>query len=322
MTLSLSLPIATEQAQVKEVIMQFSRLPDEPLNRIADASLAMGGKQLRATLLLLASKLYGPISSQVIQMAALAEIIHTATLIHDDVFDNAMTRRGRPSMNQQWGSEIALLYGDYLLCQVFISMYEIQPVFVKYFSETLRNMCVGEILETMHRYDINMTEDLYLSMIEKKTASLFSRCCSIGPILQGADKHHIQAMSRFGLEAGMAFQIMDDILDLTGISSILGKPVVHDIGNGKLTLPVIHALRSATVEERSFISNAFANRTLSKEIQERLNNMMERYKGLEHARNIAKVHLDRAKNILVTLPDNEIRQAMGNTVDIFLQRCF
>lgn len=322
MTLSLSPPIATELAQVKEVIMQFSRLPDEPLNRIADASLAMGGKHLRATLLLLANKLYGPVSSQVIQTAALAEIIHTATLIHDDVFDNAMTRRGRPSINQQWGSEIALLYGDYLLCQVFISMYEIQPVFVKYFSETLRDMCIGEILETLHKYDVNMTEELYLSIIEKKTASLFNTCCSIGPILQKADNHAVLSMSKFGYEVGMAFQIIDDVLDITGTSSILGKPVVHDIGNGKLTLPFIHALRKATIEERTLISNAFANRIISKEIQDHINNMIERYQGLEYARNCAKIYLNRAKNILLTLPDSEVRQAMENTADIFLERCF
>lgn len=322
MTLLFSFPVVKELAQVQDAILHFSKLSDEPLNKIADISMSLGGKHLRATLLLLAGKLYGPVSQKIIDMAALAELIHTATLIHDDVFDNAMMRRGQPSINNKFGSEIALLYGDYLLCQVFIQIYEIQPIFVKYFSETLRDMCIGEILETMHHFDGNMSEELYFSIIEKKTASLFKTCCSLGPIMQGASMKAVKALSSFGLEAGMAFQIVDDILDVTGNSSVLGKPAVNDINNGKITLPIIYSLNNATMEERSLILNSFSCQTISPEARKQFSYLIERYSGIERARETAKKHLERAKRILADLPKNEIRCAMEEVAELFVQRMF
>lgn len=322
MTLVSALPIAKELAQVYDEIKQFSQLPDEPLNRIADVSMAMGGKHLRATLLLLTSKLYGPVSPQIIKIAALVELLHTATLIHDDVLDNAATRRGHPSMNKQWGSEIAILYGNYILCHVFVQMYDIQPHIVRYFSETLRDMCVGAILETTHHFDGGMTEELYLSIVDKKTAALFRTCCLLGPVLQNKDNISVEALSNFGLEAGMAFQIIDDILDITGTSSTLGKPAVNDISHGKLTLPIIYALNSATLEEKTPIFNSFAKHEISTETQAQLNGIIKKYQGVEHARNTAVSYMKRAKAILEAIPQSDVQQAMRDIADLFIQRVF
>src|SRR5438552_5933822 len=212
-----------------------------------------GGKRIRPTLLLLASKLFGKNGRSSIRLGAVVEIIHTATLVHDDIIDEANTRRGRPAANTQWGNSKCVLAGDWLYMQAFkIAVQERNFRILDTLIELTQQMVEGELLQ-MEQLGQLISLDQHFDLIFRKTACLFSTCMRMGAILGGATPEQEESLAQYGRDLGMAFQIVDDVLDLTAYESVLGKPVASDLREGKVTMAVIHALEHCTVSEHTSI---------------------------------------------------------------------
>src|SRR5882757_6805114 len=212
-----------------------------------------GGKRLRPALLLLSSKLFDYDGRGAVKLGAVVEIIHTATLVHDDIIDEAKTRRGRPAANTQWGNSKCVLAGDWLYMQAFkIAVQERNFRILDTLIELTQQMVEGELLQ-MEKLGTLITLDEHFDLIFRKTACLFSVCMRLGAILGGASAEQEAALGQYGHDLGMAFQIVDDVLDLTASEDVLGKPVASDLREGKATMAVIHALERCTTGERTKI---------------------------------------------------------------------
>ena len=215
---------------------------------------AGGGKRLRPILLLLTAKLFGPSNETARQLGAVVEMIHTATLVHDDVIDLAKTRRGRPSINVVWGNHTSVLAGDWLYMQAFqVALRERNFHLLDILISLTQMMVEGELLQLERLQRMDISEADYMELVDRKTASLFSACARLGAIAGGADDVTESRLGDFAWNLGMAFQLVDDILDFTSTEKILGKPAGNDLREGKVTLPMIYALQTATVDERRSI---------------------------------------------------------------------
>src|SRR5271170_1848460 len=215
-----------------------------------------GGKRLRPILVLLASQLVGGVSDGSIKMAAVVEMIHTATLVHDDVIDIAKTRRGRPSSNTIWGNHTCVLAGDWLYMQAFqLALRERNFHLLDLLIGLTQLMVEGELLQLERIGKIDISEADYMQLIDRKTASLFSACARLGAIMGGADETAEARLGEFAWNLGIAFQLEDDVLDFTAHEAVLGKPVGNDLREGKVTLPLIYALEDASPAEQKLVDN-------------------------------------------------------------------
>src|SRR5438309_11344257 len=222
-----------------------------------------GGKRIRPALLLLSSKLFNYEGRGAIRLGAVVEIIHTATLVHDDIIDEAKTRRGRPAANTQWGNSKCVLAGDWLYMQAFkMAVQERNFRILDTLIELTQMMVEGELLQ-METLGKLITLEEHFDLIFRKTACLFSVCMRLGAILGGATAQQEQALGQYGHNLGLAFQIVDDVLDLTASEEVLGKPVASDLREGKVTMAVIHALERCTVEERAAIETILRDRAFN-----------------------------------------------------------
>src|SRR5579883_204905 len=213
-----------------------------------------GGKRLRPALLLLSNRLFGPINDCARHLASVVEMIHTATLVHDDVIDLAQTRRGRPSPNVIWGNHSCVLAGDWLYMQAFqVALRERNFRVLDILISLTQMMVEGELLQLERIGCLDVSEADYMELIDRKTASLFSACSRLGSLTAGADETLETKLGDFGWNLGIAFQLVDDVLDFTAHESVLGKPVGNDLREGKVTLPLIYALAEATPSERGLI---------------------------------------------------------------------
>src|SRR5271156_1846785 len=221
---------------------------------------AGGGKRLRPMLVLLASRLVGAVSDGSIHMAAVVEMIHTATLVHDDVIDIAKTRRGRPSPNAIWGNHTCVLAGDWLYMQAFqIALRERNFHVLDLLIALTQMMVEGELLQLERIGKIDVSEADYMELVDRKTASLFSACARLGAMMGGADDAAEARLGEFAWNLGIAFQLVDDMLDFTSHEKVLGKPVGSDLREGKVTLPLIYALEEATPAERQLVAKVLEN---------------------------------------------------------------
>ena len=210
-----------------------------------------GGKRIRPVVTLLAGRVFGAPDEAVVPIAAAAEMIHMATLVHDDVIDGARSRRGRPTVNAIWGDYPAVLTGDFMLARAMsIIVDHGHPRVLKVMSDMIYEMCEGEIAQHEAKGRLDLTEQEYLRRIGKKTARFFQACSESGALLAGASPAHVRAMGQFGYNLGMAFQVVDDLLDMTGDERTMGKPVGSDLAQGVLTLPVIYLLQRAEYRDR------------------------------------------------------------------------
>lgn len=231
--------------------------PDPWLRRLLGNAGLSRGKRLRASLTLLAAKLCGRVTPQAYQLAALLELFHAATLLHDDVLDAASRRRHRRTLNDHFGNAVAVLAGDYLFTLVMRSAFAELPERIQaVLARAAQQVCLGEIAEQRHRGRVNLTADQYRRVIAQKTASLFAACAAGGALLAGATSKQTEQLHRFGLNLGLAFQIQDDLLDLTGRPGRIGKPVGADFKAGYLTLPVILGLRQLRGAKRQALLQA------------------------------------------------------------------
>jgi len=280
------------------------------ITEIGEYLRAGGGKRIRPALLFLSSKLFDYRGRGVIRLGAVVEIIHTATLVHDDIIDEAKTRRGRPAANTQWGNSKCVLAGDWLYMQAFkVAVQERNFRILDTLIELTQQMVEGELLQ-MEKLGKAITLDEYFDLIYRKTACLFSVCMRLGAILGGATAAQEQALGQYGHDLGMAFQIVDDVLDLTASESVLGKPVASDLREGKATMAVIHALERCTAEERARIETILHDRAFNGVTHQQIIAILERYGSLEAAAHRAAGYAESAQNAICSFADSEIKRAL------------
>ncbi len=278
------------------------------------------GKRIRPALVLLSARACGEINESTYRGASLVEILHTATLIHDDVVDDADTRRGIASINAVWKNKIAVLMGDYMLAKgLLLSLDNDDFQFLKIISDAVRRMSEAEILQIAKSRDLDLDEPTYLKIISDKTASLLSTCCRIGAASASTDPALGEAMRVFGENVGMVFQIRDDLLDYTGRKSITGKPTGGDLKEKKLTLPLIHALSRAPKSDSRKIISLIRNGASGKEIQ-RIVEFAEGHGGIEYSLAKAAEYSSVAVGALEALPPSESKNALENFVGYMMER--
>jgi octaprenyl-diphosphate synthase len=271
-----------------------------------------GGKMLRPGLVLLAGASCGRITGEHLRVAAVIEMIHNATLLHDDVIDEGRTRRGLPTVNSIWGNESAVLLGDFILGRVFKMCAELDPWVGRTIAAAAVRVCEGELRQLIQRQNWQLSESQYLDIITEKSAALFSCCCSLGGLLARADEDKVKALSEFGLNAGIAFQITDDLLDIIGDENKTGKTLGSDAGKNKLTLAVIHFLKTAEEKEKAEVKN-----TLNKDA---MIEMLNRYGSLEYTHKQAKGFAARAVKALDGLEKSDARDALVETAKFMADR--
>jgi len=282
----------------------------EAITEIGEYLRAGGGKRIRPALLLLSAKLLNYRGRGAVRLGAVVEIIHTATLVHDDIIDEAKTRRGRPAANTQWGNSKCVLAGDWLYMQAFkIAVQERNFRILDTLIELTQQMVEGELLQ-MEKLGRLITLDEHFDLIFRKTACLFSVCMRLGAILGGATKEQEAALAKYGHDLGMAFQIVDDVLDLTASEEVLGKPVASDLREGKVTMAVIHALERCTSEERSVIETIMRERAFNGVTHARILQILQHYGSLEAATASAAQYAGSARKAICTFPDSEIKRAL------------
>ena len=245
-----------------------------------------------------------------VRLGAVVEIIHTATLVHDDIIDEAQTRRGRPAANTQWGNSKCVLAGDWLYMQAFkIAVQERNFRILDTLIELTQQMVEGELLQ-IERLGKLVSLDEHFDLIYRKTACLFSVCMRLGAILGGATAEQEASLAQYGHDLGMAFQIVDDVLDLTASESVLGKPVASDLREGKVTMAVIHALERCTVRERRKIETVVRERAFDGVTHAEILEILERYGSLEAANTSALQFAELARNAICSFPDSEFKRAL------------
>jgi octaprenyl-diphosphate synthase len=263
-----------------------------------------GGKRFRPLLLLISSGLCGYHGDHRYPMAAVMEFIHTATLLHDDVIDQAIMRRGKTSANNIWGNAASVLVGDFLYSKSFTLMTEIENIAIlKMMSEVTNIMSEGEVFQLMKCGDVNLTDAEYLTIIEKKTAVLISAACASGAILGSASPEKIDALANFGRNIGMAFQITDDTLDYMAKKQEFGKSVGKDLEEGKMTLPLIFALKKCTVKERKIIKELISRKKFSQKALRDILSFIQKYNGIDYSLKCAEKFISDAKARLNLFPD-------------------
>jgi octaprenyl-diphosphate synthase len=305
--------INNQLGQVKKLISSQLTAPAKTgdINRLLEYVNTRSGKMLRPGLVLLAGACCGKITGEHIRVAAVIEMIHNATLLHDDVIDEGKTRRGLPTVNSIWGNESAVLLGDFILGRAFRMCAELDPWIGRVIAAAAVRVCEGELRQITCRQNWQLSESQYLEIITEKSAALFSCCCSLGGLLARAGQDKVKALSDFGLNAGIAFQITDDLLDIIGDENKTGKTPGSDAGKNKLTLAVIHLLRIANEEDKNAIINSYliTPQTHSEQgkTRDELAEILNRCGSLEYTRKQAGDFAARAVQALATLEKGDAR---------------
>ncbi len=280
------------------------------ITEIGEYLRAGGGKRIRPLLLLLSSKLFNYEGRGAVRLGAVVEIIHTATLVHDDIIDEAQTRRGRPAANTQWGNSKCVLAGDWLYMQAFkIAVQERNFRILDTLIELTQQMVEGELLQ-MEKLGKLISLQEHFDLIYRKTACLFSVCMRMGGILGGATREQEDRLAQYGHYLGMAFQIVDDVLDLTASESILGKPVASDLREGKVTMAVIHALERCQPAEKKKIEAVLRDRAFNGVTHTDIVEILNRYGSVDAANARAAEYATSARQAICQFPDSEIKRAL------------
>lgn len=316
----ISRPIDNDLAQFNELFKKSIKSKVGLLDLITRYILRQKGKKIRPLLVLLSAKLAGGVYERSLRGAVLVEILHTATLVHDDVVDNAEKRRGLPSINAVWKNKIAVLMGDYLLAKgLMLSVEQSDFDFLKVITETVKRMSEGELLQISKTRKLDIDEETYFRIISDKTASLIETCCTIGALSATEDKEKIDSMKIYGESLGIAFQIKDDILDYVGKASLIGKPLGGDIKEKKITLPLIYALKQAGNSEASHIIKLVKSGGKKNSVEDVIN-FVKSQKGIEYAQETALEYANKAKTSLELFDDSESKDSLNALVDFVIDR--
>jgi octaprenyl-diphosphate synthase len=314
--------IASEMSEVEAEFERQAQSNIQVIAYISDYLRASGGKRVRPALTILSNYAVGGDGSRYnsIRMAAVMEFLHTATLVHDDIIDNAETRRNRPSVNARFGNQTAVLMGDWLYMSAFeTSLAERSLPILDILTAATRKMTEGELLQLTLLGRTDITEEEYLVILQHKTAYLFSACCEIGAILGGADLVGQAALREYGMNLGTAFQLVDDLLDFTASDEVLGKPAGVDLLEGKLTLPLIYLLESDT-GARAAVQTVMREGSYQKATRESLLERVERTGALDRARERASHYAEAARDALNGLPSSKYADALHSIPSYIIER--
>jgi octaprenyl-diphosphate synthase len=313
--------IHDELEQVEKKISAESVASVGAVTAISEYLQSAGGKRLRPALLLLSSKMVGVSGNTAIQLGAVVELIHAATLVHDDVIDAAETRRGRPSSNVKWGNHTCVLAGDWLYMQAFqIALRERNFRFLDLLIGLTQMMVEGELLQLEHVGHIDISEADCMELVDRKTACLFSVCARLGAIASHGDEQAQEKLGEYAWNLGMAFQLVDDVLDFTAREKTLGKPVGGDLREGKVTLPLVYALERATPAERRLVETILVQRTYNEVPFSRILALLEKYSGIERVKDRAQAFTDKARQIINEFPESPYQRALLTITDLVTER--
>lgn len=321
-TLDVPLILQEDLAKVETIIQE--RSDSELVDRINQVLLHIfgsGGKRFRPMLTLSAARLLGFEGKTHLNLAAAVEFVHTATLVHDDVVDQSKQRRGKPAANFLWDDKTSVLVGDYLFArsfQLMVSADSLRSLAV--LSDASATIAEAEVLQLVNQNNSSITEDAYLTVIKGKTAALFSAATAVGGIVGGGADKQIKELTEFGNNLGIGFQIMDDLLDYEGFSSDLGKNVGDDFNEGKLTLPVILAIKQADLEEKTFWKRVFEENIIIEGDLDNALAILQTRGIIEEVRTQAFAWSEKAKDCLAELPNNQITTFLRDLADVSVAR--
>ena len=306
---------------VEQELSRQSAEAFQPVGEITSYLLGGGGKRLRPALLLLSNGYAGSGRRSAIHLAAVVELLHSATLIHDDVIDSADTRRGRPSANSRWGNHRSVLAGDWLYMQSFqMALEERNFRILDVLIDLTRKMVEGELMQLAKIGRIDVSEDDALKLATYKTACLFGGCARLGAVLGGLGRDEEQALADYGRYAGLAFQLVDDLLDFTASAEQLGKPVLSDLKEGKVTLPLIYAMQNGHRDARELVARVLEEQDFLSVKPETIVSLVQDSGALDRARKLAHEYARCAKNCLFGSPDSEYARALLTLPDFILER--
>jgi octaprenyl-diphosphate synthase len=282
-----------------------------------------GGKRLRPILVLLSARLVGDVNPGAIHLGAVVEMIHTATLVHDDIIDLAETRRGRPSTNVLFGNHTSVLAGDWLYMQAFqIALRERNFHVLDILIALTQMMVEGELIQLERIGKIDVTEADYMELVDRKTAGLFSACARLGAVIAGGSDEIEARLADFAWNLGMAFQLIDDVLDFTAEEQVLGKPVGGDLREGKVTLPLIYALQDATPSERIMVETVLREKSYESVPFASILTILHERGGVERAREKANSFAAKSRALINAFPESPYQRAMVAVAELVIERSF
>ncbi|MBN3580846.1 polyprenyl synthetase family protein [Algoriphagus aestuarii] len=315
----IQIPIEAEMAEFEQKFRGLMKSKVKLLDHIMNYIVKRKGKQMRPMFVFLTAGITGEINESTHRGAALIELLHTATLVHDDVVDDANYRRGFFSVNALWKNKIAVLVGDYLLSRgLLLSVDNEDFHLLKIVSNTVKEMSEGELLQIAKARKLDITEEVYYQIIRQKTASLIASCCAVGASSNQNDTEIIDRMRNFGEKVGMAFQIKDDLFDYG--EDEIGKPVGIDIKEKKMTLPLIFALNQSDWLEKRRIISLIRNKSEDKKAVNEVIDYVKRSGGLDYAKSVMNRFYQEALEILSTFPDSEYKKSLSNLVSFTIER--
>lgn len=307
--------------RVEDQLVQLLEKRGGVLKGPAEMMFRSGGKRLRPALVLLSSRLFGPQPESAIAIAAAVEMVHGASLIHDDVIDHTDMRRGQPTLNALTGNRIAVLLGDLLLCQALLAVAELDRVaLVRVVSQAVADMTAGQILELRYQGNLDTDVDQYLRMIEGKTAALMEAGCRLGAMLNQAPQEQVEACADFGRNLGMAFQISDDVLDIWGDPEKLGKPTGNDLQERKYTLPFLYSYQQSLKPQRNLVRQLLKKDPLDRGGIQALTQWMDQNQAREYSQQLASDYVEEARRALKRTPEGATRGSLEELLDYVVGR--
>jgi len=316
----ISSPIENELNEFKEHFRQAIKSKVTLVDLISKYILRQKGKKIRPILVLLSAKLCGEINHRTYTGATLVEMLHTATLIHDDVVDDAKARRGFASINAVWKNKIAVLMGDFMLSRgLLLALENDECGFLKITSRAVKRMSEGELLQIQKNRKLEVTEDTYFQIISDKTASLITACCELGASSTSKNANEISLLADFGENIGIAFQLRDDILDYIGKKKIMGKSSGSDLKEKKFTLPLIYALNNSTKKDAKEIINIVKNGSFARS-RGYVMDFINEHNGIEYTITKTNDYCQAAKSKIKSFKDSETKQTLNTFVDFIAER--
>lgn len=317
-----ALDIIGEDLKLVELQFRKDLQSDVPLIRkVGEYVLSSGGKRIRPALLLLAARLCGYDADKAVPLASVVEFIHTATLLHDDVVDSATLRRGIASANTLWGNEASVLVGDFLFSKSFSLMVGVGSMdILRVLSDATTVIAEGEVMQLLCTGEIDLTEEQYIDVVRSKTAILMSAACEAGALLGVAPQNQQQALADYGMDLGIAFQLMDDILDYVATEEEFGKSIGHDLEEGKITMPLIRTLSKCSDSERAIIASVVEKDEMSLDDFRAVSGLVKQYGGIEYTVEHARSYINRCKSHLEMFQASPVHDALISLSDYVVTR--
>jgi octaprenyl-diphosphate synthase len=312
-------PVEKELAEFEQFFTSTMKSDVPLLDKVTHYLVKRKGKQIRPLFVFLSCKMFSETNAKSFDAAALVELLHTATLVHDDVVDDANERRGYFSVNALWKNKIAVLVGDYMLSRILLLSIENQNTdLLAIIARSVREMSEGELLQIEKARKLDITEEVYFEVIRKKTASLIATCCEAGYLASGGTTHR-EVMRLFGEKVGLAFQLKDDIFDF-GSAADIGKPTGNDIREQKMTLPIIYTLNNAPIAEATELRDIIKNHNDSEQHIRKAIELVKRNQGIAYAEQKMRSLGNEAKSLLVEFPDSDAKMALLGLVEYTMNR--